>query len=214
MAETLDSSFSEFMTKTGHIRRWLILEGEGAEKGFSPELAANVRGWSLVWMCACAETFWGSFLEAACLELSKKPPRFHRRYIRAQAVYLVNDLSSSISKDLEVRWDRSFDILTRLVSADRTQAPISIPYDGKTLRPRHVDLLWKAFDLPESPFPSMIHRQSLETLADDRNDIAHGRRLPATVGRLRTKTDVTNTLSRLEETVESTYRVVGQLFRN
>jgi hypothetical protein len=213
MGAQLDASYEEFSSKTGHVRRWLMLQGEETGGGFSPELAANVRGWSLVWMSACAEQFWQSFLHATCAEFSSMPAPFHRRRIRAQAIYVIDEMFAGTTKDLVPRWEKSFNLLEKLVKADRKTSTAAMPYDGKTVRPKHLDLLWSIFDLPGSSFPSMIHRQSLETLADDRNDIAHGHRLPATVGRLRTRSDVDNTLRRLEETFEAAYLSVSGLLR-
>lgn len=212
MRTQLDASYEEFSAKTAHVRRWLMLEGEDSSGGFSQENSANVRGWSLVWMSACAEQFWQSFLQASCAEFSLMPPSFHRRRIKAQALYLIDDMFTQTTKDLLPRWQKSFDLLERLTHADRKVSAAATPYDGKTIRPRHLDLIWKLFDLPGDSFPSLVHRQSLETLANDRNDIAHGRRLPATVGRLRTRSDLDDTLSRLEDTFEAVYLEVYRLF--
>jgi len=45
----------------------------------------------------------------------------------------------------------------------------------------------------------------LETLADDRNTVAHGEQMPGTMGRLRTKEDILTSLDRLEQTAENIY---------
>jgi hypothetical protein len=205
MQDTIEATYSEFLAKTTLIRRWLMLAGDEERRGFSTELAANVRAWSLVWTCAAVENFWVPFLKGACEHFSQSSAFDQRRKIKAQSIFFLDKMFQEVTRELTPRWERSFALLEDFVKADRKGYPVKIPYDGKTVRPSHVELYWKLFELSGDPFPSMIHRQSLETLANDRNEIAHGERSPSTVGRLRTKADVQSTLAKVEETFERTY---------
>ncbi len=206
MPDHLEIPFADLQAKTSAIRRWLMLEGEDEDsRGFSSEMAANVRAWALVWMCAAAEAFWVQFVSATCNEFSRAPPMKQRRKLRAQSIFFMNDFFSTVTSDLDRRWERSFSLIEKFVNSDRSELPLSIPYDGKTVRPLHIQLFWELFEIPGEPFPSMVHRQSLQTLADDRNRVAHGEILPLTLGRLRTKADVKASLARLEETTECVY---------
>lgn len=205
MSDKLELPYSDFLARTSVIRRWLILEGDERPQGFSPEMAANVRAWAIVWMGAASESFWRPFLQAVCEEFAQSSLLIHRRNMRAQSIFFMDQIFSDVTRDLERRWEKSFLIMESIVSLDRRTSSVTIPYDGKTVRPIHIKLLWDLFQIPGDPFPSMIHKQSLETLANDRNIIAHGEQMPSTIGRLRTKVDVMLTLARLEETVERTY---------
>ena len=212
MADLLEAPYAEFLARTSVIRRWLILEGEEvAADGFSPELAANVRAWALVWMAAAAESFWKQFLDATCKEFASAPPKVQRRKIRAQSIYFMDQMFSETTKELDRRWEKSFALFHRFVAEDRKALAVTLPYDGKTLRPLHIQLFWALFELPGEPFPSLIHRQSLQTLADDRNSVAHGELQPSTLGRLKTKSDVKVSLSRLEDIVERVYVVTRSM---
>ncbi|QQP96728.1 hypothetical protein [Lysobacter enzymogenes] len=213
MTEGIEQAHVEFLSRTMLIRRWLILQGEGEVEGFSPEMAANVRGWAIVWMGAAAESFWKPFLHATCKAFAQSSVMAHRRNARAQSIFFLERMFCDVTKELNPRWERSFALIESMVSADRKDMSFSLPYDGKTLRPRHIELFWNLFRIDGSPFPSIIHKQSLETLADDRNTVAHGEQLPNTVGRLRSKRDVMSTLTRLEETLEKTYLATLDVLR-
>lgn len=212
MLRDIERTHSEFLTRTAMIRRWLMLQGDGDDGKLSEETAAHVRAWAIVWMSAVAESFWLPFLRAVCEEFAQSSSISHRRKMRAQSIFFMDRIFSNVTNDLDRRWRKSFDLMDAIVLADRKSAKITVPYDGKTLRPVHLDLFWEMFQLPGAPFPSMIHRQSLETMANDRNSVAHGEQLPLTLGRLRAKSDVTATLSRLEETAENIYVHVRSMF--
>lgn len=49
-----------------------------------------------------------------------------------------------------------------------------LPLDGRTLRAAHFDLIWFVFGLPFQPLPHQTHRLALASIADSRNDVAHG----------------------------------------
>jgi hypothetical protein len=206
MADQLEAPYADFLARTSVIRRWLMLEGEeDTSSGFSAEMAANVRAWALVWMCAAAESFWAQFVSATCNEFAQASPLVQRRKIKAQSIFFMDQLFSEVTKDLDRRWEKSFTLLQKFVSEDRKKSSVTIPYDGRTVRPLHIQLFWELFEMPGDPFPSIVHKQSLQTLADDRNSVAHGEMQPATLGRQRTKEDVKASLVRLEETTERTY---------
>lgn len=205
MSEEIERTYAEFLSRTTLIRRWLMLHGDESNGSFAVEMAANTRAWAIAWMSAAAESFWRPFLQATCDEFARSPKLTHRRKLRAQSIFFIDQMFSEVTRDLDRRWEKSSALLEAIVSSDRTVSNITIPYDGKTLKPLHVQVFWNLFQLPGDPFPSMIHKQSLETLAADRNLVAHGEMLPSTLGRLRTKQDVMSSLSRLEDTVEKTY---------
>lgn len=56
-----------------------------------------------------------------------------------------------------------------------------LPMDGRTIRRRHLDLVWAIFGFPGSCIAELRHQFTLETTADARNDIAHGGATPREV---------------------------------
>ncbi|MHC5559283.1 MAE_28990/MAE_18760 family HEPN-like nuclease [Kocuria sp. U4B] len=49
-----------------------------------------------------------------------------------------------------------------------------LPLDGRTIRKRHLDLIWRVFGFGGSSLSEARHQFTLETSADARNDVAHG----------------------------------------
>jgi hypothetical protein len=202
MSVSFEFLLDEFSARTTLIRRWLISSGGHVNGVFGDESAANARAFAIVWMSSATEQFWVGILECACACVRQFSSVAARRRMRSQAIFFIEAFPIRGTKELTSRWDRSFELIRDFVEKPRTDLKFSLPYDGKTVKPAHVDLIWKLFELQGMPFPSIIHRQSLETLAVDRNLVAHGEQAPGTLGRLRTKEDVHQTLSRLEETME------------
>lgn len=210
--DEIDKVLGEFLARTTHVRRWLMLQGDDQQGSFGKELSANVRGWSIVWMCAASESYWSSLLQIVCTEVSVWSRGRHRKKLRAQSIYFAEKFFAPASKELDTRWERAASLLKDVATAERVGLGFTIPYDGKTVRPRHLELVWKVFELDGAPFVSFVHKQSLETLAVDRNKIAHGESLPATIGALRPIEDVTATLSRLEASMEHVSVELKRLF--
>ena len=56
-----------------------------------------------------------------------------------------------------------------------------LPLDGRTIRKRHLDLVWRIFGFSGASLAEPRHQFTLETAADARNDIAHGEATPSEV---------------------------------
>lgn len=154
---------------------------------------------SLVWMAAAVERFWKSYLHELCDRVAHAPLSKRRRHIAAAGIFYFDTLSSlSEGKKLK-RWSRLADFFVGLpVVAPNA---VAIPYDGRTIRPDHFDLVWRIFSLPGSQFPSPIHKQVLNTLADQRNDVAHGLVDLHSVGGVVSVGDLRVLIGRLEDIV-------------
>ena len=77
-----------------------------------------------------------------------------------------------------------------------------LPLDGRTLRPKHFDVVWEVFGLDGPSLPSPMHKLALTELADFRNDLAHGNVDPDDVQRMKTFADVTRMVGYTEEIAE------------
>ena len=76
------------------------------------------------------------------------------------------------------------------------------PLDGRTIRPSHLDDIWEVFGISGNPFPSSIHRILLETIANNRNNVAHGIERPAVVGAMLTYDDALRHALKVEDMLE------------
>jgi len=187
------------------------LAAEDAAKGPDqhPFPFAQARAWALVWLAAGVEVFWRSYLEALCKALAISGKHKLRRHLRAQLVFFYDRLLTIGAGEALSTWKKGGDLLQSLVTDARAPIVFRIPFDGRTVRPEHVETVWELFDLPTPPFPSPIHRTDLDTLANKRNEIAHGHLSPVTVGRLVTKADVLATVTRVSEIVDRCVLVSG-----
>lgn len=77
--------------------------------------------------------------------------------------------------------------------------PGVVPVDGRTIRAPHLAFLWKLFGFTPPHVPDGLHIGVLEDLANNRNEVAHGRSDPISVGRRKTTQDVLRMLERVEE---------------
>jgi hypothetical protein len=158
------------------------------------------KGLALVWMAASVEAFWKSYLSDLCKCVANSSLSKRRRNLASVALFYFDSLGSMGEGKRLKRWERAADFFTGLPAA-ALPSP-ALPYDGRTVRPAHFEVVWKIFSLPGAEFPSPIHKQVLNTLADQRNDVAHGLVDAPTMGGTLTVDDLRIRLTRLEEIVE------------
>jgi len=73
-----------------------------------------------------------------------------------------------------------------------------LPLDGRTLR-AHFELIWAVFGFPLKPLPHATHALALTSIADARNDIAHGEVTAEQVARRQPIADTLNLVERADE---------------
>ena len=100
-------------------------------------------------------------------------------------------------------WTKRVELLERMT----TTRPVLFDYehkplDGRTVRPRHFEVLWAVFSLPGNPLPSLIHKTALSEIAEIRNRLAHGEVSPLTIGRLKTRDEILRRVDQTEEILE------------
>jgi hypothetical protein len=153
----------------------------------------------LVWMASAIERFWKSYLTELCSRVACSPLSKRRRHLASAGIFYFDALSSLGEGKKLKRWARVADFFTDLPVIG--SSALSIPHDGRTIRPDHFDLVWRIFSLPGNQFPSPIHKQVLNTLADQRNDVAHGLIDIHSVGGTVTVNDLRVLINRLEDIV-------------
>lgn len=192
--------YGEFSGKTQAIRNYLNYIDSLSLSGVQVENVKSTKGLIFVWAAAAFEQFWRSYLEELGGRYVKASVVSRRRNISAAGIFYFDSLSSFGDAQKLKRWSKLADFFDELsVGGKPVQAH---PHDGKTIRPEHVELIWRIFRLNGSCFPTPIHRQELNTLANKRNEVAHGDIAPSVMGGGVSVHDLRKLISRLEDIVE------------
>lgn len=152
---------------------------------------------TMVWMCAAVETFWKAYLGELCARVNAASALKRRKNLPIASIFFFDTLASFGEGKRLRRWERAADFFSNFPSGG--WPPSVIPYDGRTVRPEHVAVVWRIFGLKGPDFPSPIHKQELNTLADQRNDVAHGLIEPGVIGGTVTVDDLSRRVGRLED---------------
>jgi hypothetical protein len=164
--------------------------------------AKSSKALTMVWLCAVLEDFWKNYLSELCSRVRAAPYTRRRRSAVALSVFYYDRIGGVSDGKALRRWEKVADLMSDLGGAGAVLPLFKIPYDGRTVRPDHLDIAWRLFGLPGDVFPSPVHKQELNTLADRRNDVAHGALTPESIGGTVSVGDLRRIVSRLEEIVE------------
>ena len=197
----MEFGHGKFSQDAQSIRANLVLLDGLALSSRYTGLTRSTKALMLVWMTASLEDFWKRYLSELCTRVSVASIGKKRRGYASSSIFIFEKIGTASEGKAIRRWEKVADILDCLRGSSPLPA-FALPYDGRTIRPDHLELVWRVFDLPGSPFPSPIHKQELNTLADRRNDVAHGTLVPDAVGGALTVGDVQRILKRVEEVVE------------
>lgn len=198
-----EAALAEFAVRSERLRRSLQIQLERADVA-PPGDDAVARAGMVVWLSGAFEVFWCRYLDDLCSAVGRMPLRGRRRRLAAQAIYFVDRLQS-VGEGGRVgltTWRRTIDVFNDVGDLRAARGSFRVPHDGRTVRPEHLAICWALFGLSSPTFPSAVHRTSLDTLATERNQLAHGEVSPETYGRLRTPSDVLGVAQRLEDLVE------------
>ncbi len=164
------------------------------------DIAARTKAMALVQLAACFERFMKDALQALLSELNSA--HLTCGSVRQTLFVLAFDHHfESIRQTTGHRqWLKRVELLREIQASSTLQFNLNVlPLDGRTLRRRHLDLIWAVYGFQGASFPSPVHIVALESLADGRNEVAHGRELPTTAGRKRTVNDIKTLCTRIEE---------------
>lgn len=193
--------YAKFAQDTQSIRNSLVhLDALVLNSRFHDHAKIS-KAMTLVWSAAVMETFWKSYLQELCTRVGKASIYKKRRCVASASIFYFDTLGSMGDGKKIRRWNRAIDFFEGLQQVSGS-AVAALPYDGRTIRPEHLDLAWRLFQLPGGEFPSPVHRQELNTLADRRNDVAHGQVSPQDVGGVVTVGDLRRLVTRLEDIVD------------
>ena len=159
----------------------------------------QIHGTSYVHIAACLEVTVKGLLRALIDEIDGKMLSYSR--LRTSLFALIGDSQfSAISATTKARHDKRLEIFDLLDSSATCSLNNAVlPLDGGTLRPHHFDVIWAVFGLPMMPLPEPRHRLALTSIADARNDVAHGDSTPVEVSSRQSISDTIRQLERAEE---------------
>lgn len=183
---TLDVACIELADSAAdRIDRWrteLLLLAAGSKSNISESsfLGRELRGAAVVATMAEVENLLREVLVLVAREVnaSGTPVRDLVEPLRVLAAHSQFESISNTTK-MDERWDKRYEV-TRLhqeaaissLPGKSTRGP-QPPLDGKTIKPSHVQQVWKVLGLGGSPFPSIGASTALTKLASIRNDVAH-----------------------------------------
>ena len=99
-------------------------------------------------------------------------------------------------------WTRRCDIFTDVNTTTIAKLDSAhLPLDGGTIRPSHMDAIWKVIGFAGNSTPGPRHRLALTDLADNRNAVAHGEEDAAVVAGRKGVPDLLLLLERVEECI-------------
>lgn len=108
-------------------------------------------------------------------------------------------------RDYQKSWEKRIELFELPSSTDLLNAsPPELPLDGKTIRPIHLEIIWRVFALPNDPFPNLQCRAALVDVADGRNEVAHGHISVSTFAMKKGTKDTIKKISRIEELLTHT----------
>lgn len=192
---------AKFSQDAESIRRMLVHLDSRVLSSQAEEQVRVTKAFTLVWISSALETYWRTFLAELCTRIQNAPARQKRKALQVAALFYFDVFGSMGQGKKLPRWFKAVEFFDGLPTLQGSVVP-SIPYDGRTLNPEHLNLAWKLFALGGNSFPSPIHRQELNTLATRRNDVAHGNISPQVVGGQVSVADLRKTVQRMEDVVE------------
>lgn len=195
--------YAKFARDFQAIRNSLVCLDNLALTHRHQDLVKISKGMSLVWMAASFESFWRSYLTELCHRVTIAPARGRRKQLATASLFFFDTLGTMGTGKKLRRWNRAVSFFEELPQSLTVCAAPTIPYDDRTVRPEHLELAWKLFGLSGNTFPSPIHKQELITLADRRNEVAHGNSMPQDVGGTVANGDLMRLAARLEDVAEN-----------
>ena len=162
--------------------------------------ASRIKSSVLVYLAASFERFLTALVQRLNLALTEKRSAHHELVPSLLSLALYSKFDSLKIVDGVKSWDKRVDLLRAISSAELVEFSPSVSIFGaKTPRRKHLLLLWDIYGFKSNVAPSMAHLLALDSVADSRNEIAHGEVSPTRAGRKKTTADLKNLIDKLEE---------------
>jgi hypothetical protein len=209
-ARAIDAAFNEAAARLDGIRASLSVL-----TAHPPSPTLDSRGhtaWltqkagTYVWLGACLEVFLKSFLGLLLRDIAAAAPACVD--LRPSLLAVVEGATFDRLGDLRKleKWTDRVAIVSRVLDGSTANLPtVTLPLDGRTIEPRHLETAWLVYGLPGSPFPGPVQKMALRDIARGRNQVAHGDLRPEDMGRTKTVPDLLKLVSHTEDVVQHVY---------
>lgn len=196
----LDLALLEFGNSLDDIRQQLYYVDVAILKRESKLLSKNIRANLYVQLAAAVEVHISSVVQVLTTEISAATVSAQNLRLSLFAMSKGGHFASLSDVRGLKNWGRRCDVLESLESQDPVELDgTHLPLDGRTIRPEHLEAIWRVFGLPGRPLPGPIHALALNDLADSRNDVAHGNETIARVAGRKSSPDMIRFINRIEE---------------
>lgn len=178
MANRYDKELTEVASKLDEISQSLRWADAGSlspspiQKRFSHIVISS----AYILAAAALEEYMRSMVQGLCREIQRENPKFSDLRISLLTVFAGSHINSIRDlRDYEKMWEKRVEFVDLFESSLATaDATLELPIDGKTIRPIHLETVWKIFGFDGQAFPNALYKASLTDIADGRNDVAHG----------------------------------------
>lgn len=197
----LDRALKDFSSAIAGVERQLAdLKSRSGTPPSSRALEAAAKSALYIWLAAALETFTSALLRAVLQEIENSGCRLDLLHYRLFSIACAAELQSLQDIRGLKMWARRAEILERVGDP----APVTfgnqlLPLDGTTIRPHHLETIFRVFGFAGPVLPAGPHQFALIDLAETRNRLAHGEDDPVTVGRSKAISDVEGLAKRVEE---------------
>lgn len=171
----------------------------------NPELrdrAAKVKSWTHVWLAAALEEYLKRLMEYVLNEIASQAVHHDQLKLSLFTIVCGNHFNAVRSTKGLPSWQKRLDALFPIDQATPVSfASTMVQLDGRTIRGMHFKMIWQIFGFQGDhlPTPVNIYEAALETMANGRNDIAHGEVDPITFGRGKVVDDVKRMVDQIED---------------
>ncbi|MEE3848969.1 HEPN domain-containing protein [Gordonia sp. LSe1-13] len=159
----------------------------------------DVHSSAYVLVAAAVEKFVNDVVEATITEINSRGLGCRDAIYSLFSITMGNEfLSLQDVRGLKM-WEKRVEVLAAAESAAPLRlSSANIPLDGRTIRPAHLNTIWRVFGLSGGSLPDPRTGLALTTIADLRNLVAHGEEETATVAGMHSIDDTLRLLDRID----------------
>ncbi len=198
----LDRPVGAYSESAHRVRQDLYYCDVNFARRSTRELRAALHAASYVYLAAALERVVTDLVAGLVTEINAAVHSV--RDVRLSLVALV--VAPQLDSLKEVRGLKMWNQRSAVFQAVDARGPCVLsdavlPLDGRTIRADHFATIWSVFGFDGPSLPSPTHGLALRTLANNRNDVAHGEETPITVAGRASVQDTLLLLNRVEDVV-------------
>lgn len=163
--------------------------------------SARIKALALIQTASSFEIFLSKCIEKLNIEISNSGTEFSKIKKSILSLALHEMFNSAKDTEGEKSLQKRVDLLTKIdsdIKANLTNIKSSTIYGGKTPRKKHIYLIWNIYSISESLPPANL-LIALDSLADSRNEIAHGEITTTLAGRRKTSLDILGIIDKISD---------------